>query len=413
MNYIDQLPQVWREHWEAKGFTAPSLIQEQSFMPLTAGENVMGVSPTGSGKTLAYLLPLLLQVKPAGGNQLLILASSQELAMQVSKVATEWAGLIGLKAQALIGGASLKRQTEKLKEKPEVLIGTPGRIVELIKSKKIKNHQLTTIVMDEADQLFQDNGVNLTKTILKSAPVDYQLVFFSATADRVLEQARAFAKDQLTLIDVTATDQSKGEVQHYYLETPIRKRVDQLRRLAYIPNFKGIVFFNQMSDLGAAEEKLLYEGVPVISLASDQNKTLRKLAIDRFESGQSSMLLTTDIAARGLDFTEVPYVINFEMPLRTESYIHRAGRVGRMGAKGEVITLVQGDKKEYLKTVRNSGFSAQAIYLYGGELHTEPAETVDSVSKAADAHNKQKKSKPSLHAKKIKKNNKNKGARRK
>lgn len=371
-----QLPEKWQEHWQAARFTAPSLIQEQVYQPLTDGQHLVGISPTGSGKTLAYLWPLLQKVEKDGGNQLLILTSSQELAMQVTNVAREWAKDLELKVQSLIGGASVKRQIEKLKERPEVLIGTPGRVLELIKSKKLKAHQIKMLVFDEADQLLQGESKKMLETILHSTMKDTQRAYFSATADQVLAEIQALEED-LLVIDVTKEDQSQGVIRHIYLDVPQRKKIDTLRSLCHVKGFEGLVFFNQVSDLGAAEQKLLYHDLPVASLASDQSKTMRKLALSQFREHQVPVLLTTDVTARGLDVPDLPYVVNIEVPLTKESYLHRAGRVGRMGADGIVLTLVAPEEgKAYQKILRANGLSSSRIYLHGGQLLAEEPEKI-------------------------------------
>lgn len=149
---LTQLPEVWQQRWEKNDFNDFSLIQESTFQQLSDGLDVLGISPTGSGKTLAYLLPLLQKVVKGDGNQLLILTSSQELSMQVFEVAKEWAQDLKLTVQSVIGGANVKRQIEKLKQKPEILVGTSGRVLELIKQKKIKVQQIKMVVFDEADR---------------------------------------------------------------------------------------------------------------------------------------------------------------------------------------------------------------------------------------------------------------------
>lgn len=421
MTIINHLPEAWQEHWQASGFSEPSMIQQKSFQPLKEKENVLGISPTGSGKTLAYVLPLLLNIEKNQGSQLLILAPSQELAVQISQVVRDWSALLELKTQSLIGGANVGRQIEKLKKKPEILVGTPGRVLELIKTKKLKSHLLQTIVMDEVDQLFHEKELNLTKQILASAPTDFQLVFYSATADRVVEEAQKLI-DQLTIIDVTDEDQSGGVVQHYYMTLSPRKKSEYLRSLAYTPNFRAMVFFNQVVDLGSVEEKLIYEKLNVVGLASDQNKTLRKLAIDQFSKKRAVMLLTTDIAARGLDFEAIPFVVNAEVPLSEESYIHRAGRVGRMGASGSVITFVNdATKRDYQRLMKKIDRSFQEIFLYDGAIHltrkekslTEEKTTSSSPTAKKEQITKQPSAKKTAKPKNRPKNTKNKGARRK
>lgn len=340
MTLQDKLPAEWQGHWEALGFEKPSLIQERSFDELAAKGSLIGISPTGSGKTLAYLLPLLQNVTPGAGNQLLILLPSQELAVQVASVAKEWADLIGVQTESLIGGANVKRQVEKLKSKPEVLIGTPGRIWELIKIKKVKAHLLKTVVLDEVDQLVETSELNATKHILKAVDKDIQLVCVSATAVALDEKLGALGKANLKTIDVTSEDTSAGEVLHGYIKTTPRKRVELLRKLANVNGFKGIIFFNEVQEMGFVADKLAYNGVANVTLASDQNKLERRMALAAFAEDKVNLLLTTDLGARGLDFEALPYVVHYDVPYRLENYVHRSGRTGRMGQDGAVISMV-------------------------------------------------------------------------
>lgn len=358
-------------NWETAGFQKPALIQERVFDPITEGKHLVGIAPTGSGKTLAYLLPLLNQLEAGKPSQVLILTSSQELAMQVVEVARKWLVGSGMKVQALIGGANVKRQHEALKKKPELLVGTPGRVLELISGKKIKAPAIKTLVFDEVDQLVQGQSFQLIQKILKTTDNEAQRLYFSATADVVLEELNTIESD-LLVIDVTKEDDSQGDVQHFYIETNDRKKVDQMRRLLNMPAFWGMIFFNQLSDMGSAEEKLLFHQLPVASLASDQSKILRKNAIEQFKKHQVLGLLTTDLASRGLDIESLPFVVNADVPLSEESYLHRAGRVGRMGETGVVITFVTpADKADLLKIAKKLELPVAPIYLFGGELLTE------------------------------------------
>ncbi|MBM7710577.1 DEAD/DEAH box helicase [Enterococcus xiangfangensis] len=360
-----------QKNWEDAGFQKPALIQAEVFAPITERKNLVGIAPTGSGKTLAYLLPLFNQLELGKPSQLLILTSSQELAMQVVEVARKWLAGSGMKAQPLIGGANVKRQQEALKKKPEVLIGTPGRVFELITAKKIKAPNIKTIVFDEVDQLVQGQSLQLVQKILKAADNHTQRLYFSATADVVLAELNQFETD-LLIVDVSKEDDSQGDVQHFYLEVSERKKVDQLRRLLNLPVFWGMVFFNQLNDMGSAEEKLLFHHLPVASLASDQAKMSRKAAIEQFKKHQVLGLLTTDLASRGLDIEALPFVINADVPLSEESYLHRAGRVGRMGNTGVVITFVTPQEKADLtKIAKKLELTLAPIYLFGGELLTE------------------------------------------
>lgn len=392
MNNQDFVPFL-QKNWIDAGFEKPALIQSEVFEPINEGKNLVGIAPTGSGKTLAYLLPLINRLKPGAASQVLVLTSSQELAMQVVEVARKWLAGSGMKVQPLIGGANVKRQQEALKKKPELLIGTPGRVLELITARKIKAANVQTFVFDEVDQLIQGQSLQLIQKILKASDNQAQHLYFSATADVVLDELNQL-ESNLVVIDVTKEDQSQGEVQHFYLETSDRKKVDQLRRLLNLPAFWGMIFFNQLGDMGSAEEKLVFHQLPVVSLASDQSKISRKNAIEQFKKHQALGLLTTDLASRGLDIESLPFVINADVPLSEESYLHRAGRVGRMGKTGVVISMVTPQEKSDLtKIAKKLDLKLAPIYLFGGELLTEePIRQADP---------------------KKKKNKKNKGKRRK
>lgn len=383
-----------QKNWQDAGFQKPALIQAKVFTPISEGQNLVGIAPTGSGKTLAYLLPLINQLEVGVASQLLVLTSSQELAMQVVEVARKWLAGSGMKVQSLIGGANVKRQQEALKKKPEVLVGTPGRVLELITAKKIKAANIKTLVFDEVDQLIQGQSLQLVQKILKASDNEAQRLYFSATAETVLAELNQF-ETELLVVDVSKEDDSQGEVQHFYIETSDRKKVDQLRRLLNLPEFWGMIFFNQLSDMGSAEEKLLFHQLPVASLASDQSKISRKNAIEQFKKHQVLGLLTTDLASRGLDIEAMPFVINANIPLSEESYLHRSGRVGRMGKAGMVISLVTPQEKaDLVKIGKKLEIPLAPIYLFGGELLTEePVRKSEPKKKKVKNKNKGKKRK--------------------
>jgi len=367
---FNRLPLVWQKRWQDSEFENPTQIQELSFNILSENGNLLGVSPTGTGKTLAYLLPLLLNVEKGAGNQLLILLPSQELAMQVGKVASGWASLLELKTISLIGSANVARQVARLKARPEILIGTPGRVLELIRARKIKLMNIATIVLDEADLLLKGTAFNFTENILHYAPKTFQLAFFSATGGIVREDLAKLTKSNFEIVDVSKKNLISKNIEHFFLQVPKRKRVDALRSLNFTKDFSALVFFNEISELGATLEKLLFQGLQVASLASDQNKLFRQAALKKFRCGEVKLLLTSDVLSRGMDFKDLFFVVNFSVPRESESYLHRTGRVGRMGVKGVVVTLVSSgdDFKDYQKILQQLSLSASEIFLHGGKL---------------------------------------------
>lgn len=377
MAILELLPNVWQEEWKKQSYKEPTLIQSTMYPILLEGESILGISPTGSGKTVAYLLPLLQRVIKGNGNQLLIILPSQELASQVAEVTRLWAKGLELDVQAIIGGANVKRQIERLKKRPEILVGTPGRVLELIKLKKIKAHLIQTLVLDEVDDLLSDAEFNSTKGIIKSVQADTQVVATSATGEQILPRMDTLFRRELRVIDVTEDDTTKGTITHGFIMTPVRKRSEVLRRLAHVDGFKGLVFFNQVSELGAVSERLNYLGIKHQTLASDQHQVERKRAIQDFETGQVSLLLTTDLGARGLDFSDLEYVIQYDLAQSVPDYIHRSGRVGRMGKHGTVISLVNdGEKRDLNRLYREVEKTGIEFFATHGKLLTEKPESI-------------------------------------
>ncbi|MBM6614316.1 DEAD/DEAH box helicase [Desemzia sp. RIT804] len=425
----EHLIPAFQKHWNDSGFGAPTAIQTEVYDLLKEKKDVVGISPTGSGKTLAYSIPLLEQIVPTDGIQLLILEPSQELAVQVGQVVNEWAKALQLNALTLIGGANIQRQIDKLKSKPEIIVGTPGRILELADKRKLKLHQVQTVVLDEADQLLGQDQLNTVREVVKKMPSDRQMGFFSATSNSLMQDLSKWFNVEPIWIDVTAVDDSKGEIAHAYIETPIRKRDTTLKQLSHLPDFRALVFFNDVASLTAALDRLRFEGVSAGVLHSERNKTERRQVLQDFRNGKIQYLLTTDLASRGLDIEGLDYVIQYDIAISKESYVHRSGRTGRMRRKGTVLTLVnERELRNFKQLIAPLELPLIQMYLYGGELVTEkvaqeetPQPEKESIKKVVP-----KKNKPAAPApvqaveapvKKKKKNRtkktKNKGARRK
>ncbi|NQN54607.1 DEAD/DEAH box helicase [Streptococcus suis] len=353
-------PTSWNDQLTQLGFEDFTPVQVQAFEPINNGQSLLAISPTGTGKTLAYLWPSLLALTPKKSQQLLILAPNTELAGQIFDVCKTWAEAIGLNTQLFLSGSSQKRQIERLKKGPEILIGTPGRIFELIKLKKIKMMNVNTIILDEFDQLFSDSQYQFVEKIIHYVPRDHQLIYMSATAkfDR-----QKIAQD-IDTIDLS--EQKLDNIQHCYMMVDKRDRLETLRKFANIPDFRALAFFNSLSDLGASEDKLLYNGVNAVSLASDVNVKFRKVIIERFKNHELNLLLATDMVARGIDIDQLECVLNFEVPFDQEAYTHRAGRTGRMGKDGLVITLVSNPSE--LKQLKKYA-QVQEVILKNQELY--------------------------------------------
>ncbi|MFD0897790.1 DEAD/DEAH box helicase [Loigolactobacillus binensis] len=365
---------IFEPVWQTLGFEAPTAIQTAVYQPLKSEDSVLGLAPTGSGKTLAFALPLLEKVVPGDGLQLLILAPAQELAMQERTAIQPFAKAAGVNIQAVVGGANVRRQIERLKKKPEVIVATPGRLLELVELRKVKMHTLQTIVIDEADKLLTDESREMIRDIVRKAPGETQLAFFSATKIPVLDELPKWFGVAVKTFDVRAEDTSAGEVQQLFLEAPIRKRSDLLRRLSNLEDFYGLVFFATLAELEKVAQVLRHQHVPLAILDGNLRQTEREQALNALRKRQIKLLLTTDVSGRGLDIAALPAVVNYDLPPDLITYIHRAGRTGRMGHAGWVITL--GNERQYrdLKQLVRSRYQVARGYLFQGTLTTTKPE---------------------------------------
>ena len=363
----------FKHYFKEQGFTELTPIQQATQAPLQAGENVLGIAPTGSGKTLAYAWPLLEKVMPGDGTQLVVMAPSQELAAQITEVIREWGKVIGLNTISLIGGANIKRQIERLKKHPEVVVGTPGRMLQLIEQRKLRLHKAIAAVIDEADEMLQEKeSMDTIRDILSHAPSEIQLVFFSATKASVFNEFHQWLGIEPQVIDVSDQDITGGQVTHYLLETPTRKRVDMLRKIANLPEMHALVFFKQTATLEEVYQKLQHHHIPVAMLSSNGRQTDRQQALAALKKGKLTFILTTDIAARGIDIPGLPAVINYDIPKDQTTYIHRAGRTGRMGAPGAVLDLGnEHELRNFKHLMDQSKLDIQNGILYQGMLYGE------------------------------------------
>ncbi|RWZ59131.1 DEAD/DEAH box helicase [Halobacillus fulvus] len=340
-----------KDAWKEAQFESWTSVQEQAIPYIYKGGDVVAEAPTGSGKTLAYLLPILERIDPTKKHtQVMILASSHELVMQLHQEVQHWTKGSGIQSTPLIGGANIKRQMEKLKKKPEIVIGTPGRIQELMTRKKLKAHEIKTLVMDEADQLLVPEHTKTVQSVLKALHQDVQILLFSATLpEEVIEVAQTFMNEEAEVIQVQE-EEKKPDVEHVYIQCEDREKVEVLRKLAHMEGFKGLAFMQDIAKLNVFAEKLTYRKLDLGMLHSDAKKEHRAKAIKEFRKGEYPLLLATDVAARGLDIPDITFIVNLDIPKDRSSYIHRAGRAARIGGvDGIVVSLVNPVEEKRLK----------------------------------------------------------------
>jgi len=327
----------------SEGLLEPTPIQRETISVLLENADVTARSQTGSGKTLAFLLPALQRINSESNSvQAVVLAPTQELAMQITRVAQTYGAPIGVRVVPLIGGAAVQRQIDNLKKnKPQLIVGTPGRIHELFAARRLKLSEVKLVVIDEADQVFNLGSVREVDTILKSTPRDRQLAFFSATRPEEMAGMENKWMREPKLIDLSGKQRVAETIEHYYIVVDKRDKVDAARRLVRLINpSSALLFLNDTDNIAQWESKLRYEGFSVDMLYGDANKQRRSSTLDRFRGGSCKLLLATDIAARGIDISGLPLVLNLDPPIDADHYVHRAGRTGRMGKPGMVITII-------------------------------------------------------------------------
>ena len=333
-----------------KNIKAPTPIQQQAIPKILVGTDILGVAPTGTGKTLAYLLPILMQLdKERREAQAVVLAPTYELAMQITTEARDLSQKadLGIRVQGLIGGANIARQIDKLKEKPQLVVGSAGRILELARKGKLKLTGVRFLVLDEFDRLLDDQNDMMTADVVKLLPQDRQALMFSAT-DPKKERERASFLGHPERIEIEQSAEEIAACHHYFVTVPFREKIERVRKLTRsLPIDRGLVFINRTFAAEQTLAKLRYEGIRAESLLGKDAKQSRQSAIAAIKGGRAQLLLSTDLAARGLDIPAVDYIINLDFPESAQVYQHRAGRTARAGHQGAVITLI--DFKEAVK----------------------------------------------------------------
>lgn len=359
--------------WENCNFQTPTAIQTKTISLILEGKDVIAQSPTGTGKTLAYLLPLLDKIDlDKKVLQAVIIAPSRELVMQIHQELVKWSEGSTLSSASFIGGANIKRQVEKLKKSPQVVVGTPGRIFELINMKKMKMHAVKMIVLDEGDQLLQKEHRNIVKDIVKTTLSDRQIVLFSATSDEGTESRARDLMNHPEIVKVNKDEVPSGKVDHLYLVCEQRDKAQMIERLVKTIPMKALAFVKDIGNLSVLGEKLTYKGIELGLLHSDSKKADREAALKNFRTGKIDLLLATDVAARGLDIENLTHVLQFDLPKDMTQYVHRAGRTGRLGASGTIISIVtEREERELKKIAKELNIKLEKKVLYKAELVNE------------------------------------------
>ena len=327
--------------------TVPTPVQAEGIPLLLSGRSAYLNAETGTGKTLAYLVPLFVRINPAqDGVQGLIIAPTHELAIQIQRQVVLLAQNAGLPVRSvlLIGGTPLQRQVDKLKKKPHVAIGTPGRMRDLIAAGRLRLAATVVAVIDEADRLLDAELAGHVRAVLHATAHARQVVFASATEhDAATAQARALAPD-LTMVR-TAAALVNANIEHGYVVCEARDKPDILRKLIHaLHPQRAMVFVHRNLRVETLAGKLAFHGLAVADLHGTFDKSERKKAMDGIHSGRVNILIASDVAARGLDIANVTHIFNIDIPTESKAYLHRVGRTARAGARGQAISLMTVDE---------------------------------------------------------------------
>lgn len=361
------------EGLKKEGITEPTFIQSKAIPPALANRDVIGQSETGSGKTLAYLLPLFKKIDSSKREmQAIILAPTHELVMQIDKEIKLLSqnSDIPVRSTSIIGDANINRQIDKLKEKPHIIVGSIGRILQLIKLKKISAHTVKTIVIDEADILLDFNNITGVKDIIKTTLKERQLMAFSAS---IGDKALNIAKDLMKEPEVIKIEEKiivNPNITHLYIQSEQRDKFTTLRKIiaATAPE-KAIIFVNKSDEIEIITSKLKYHNFKAYGIFGNAVRLERQKALEGFRSGKYNLLVASDLAARGLDITDISHIYNLDLPEDPREYLHRVGRTSRAGKSGTAISIVNERELSLIKGIEKSFKIAVAEKdIYEGKL---------------------------------------------
>ncbi|GAC1437826.1 MAG: hypothetical protein NVSMB65_12140 [Chloroflexota bacterium] len=345
-------PEILRAVVEV-GYEETTPIQEQSIPLLLAGRDIIAQAQTGTGKTAAFALPLLERVDAAQRHpQVLVLAPTRELVVQVAGAVHKLGRYRGVTVAPIYGGQPIERQFRALRHGVHIIVGTPGRLMDHMRRETLSLAQVTTVILDEADEMLNMGFIEDIEFILAQAPADRQTALFSATMPaRITALARKYMREPVR-VTIEGERLTVAQTRQTYFEVREREKLDALTRiLDYETPESVIIFCARKSDVDELGEALLGRGYAAETLHGDLSQVQRDRVMRRFREGAAEVLVATDVAARGLDVAGVSHVINYDIPWDPESYVHRIGRTGRAGRKGEAITLVTPRERRLLSII--------------------------------------------------------------
>jgi len=323
-----------------RGYQQPTPIQDQIIPHILDGRDVIGLASTGTGKTAAFLIPLINNCFAGSLNKVLIMAPTRELAVQINSEFKIFSQGMGIYSALCIGGAPMGRQIDALKRKPNFVIGTPGRLIDLEKRRKLNFNSFSAIVLDEVDQMFDMGFVHDMKYVISLLPQNRHSLFFSATLPSKLNAIIDSFLNNPIKVEVER-QKASANVDQDVIKINGQSKIDMLHDLLVQDGFdKVLVFGRTKHGLNKLDQTLYERGFKVATIHGNKSQGQRQRALKQFKNDVVQILLATDIASRGLDIDDVTHVINFDLPQTYEDYIHRIGRTGRAGKTGKALTFV-------------------------------------------------------------------------
>ena len=352
----------------ASGYTSPTEIQSEAIPLALSGQDIIGCAQTGTGKTAAFVLPILSRIfrlsKPSGSSderpakgqkrviRSLILTPTRELAVQIERSILNYGQFVGVRALAIYGGVDIKRQFDTLRRGVDIVVATPGRLMDHMRRGTIDFRSVEVLVLDEADRMFDMGFIDDVRRIIDTLPEQRQTILFSATIPLEVQQLAAGVQKDPQMIQIGEQCNPIDTItQHVHAVLRQQKMDMLLHMLQNRPMHSVLVFSRTKHGADKIHRKLEHAGITAVALHSGRSQSQRQHALDGFKDGKYQVMVATDIAARGIDVRGISHVVNFDVPLYARDYIHRIGRTGRATNAGDAITLVAPDEQEYLHKI--------------------------------------------------------------
>ena len=369
------------------GYEIPTPIQAQAIPHLLAGKDLLGCAQTGTGKTAAFALPIIQNIvesrfRPGPKNaNCLILTPTRELALQIYENFKTYSAGVSLSTAVVYGGVGINPQIKAVKNGVDVLIATPGRLLDLIQQNKLSIRQIKTFVLDEADRMLDMGFIHDIKKILTMIPQQRQTLFFSATMPAEIEKLSASMLRNPVKIEVNPISSTAERVEQYVMYVEQSKKRDLLRHLLADPKFyRVIVFTRTKHGANKVADILSKNKISAEAIHGNKSQNARQRALDLFKNNKIQVLIATDIASRGIDIDAVTHVINFEVPNVAENYVHRIGRTARAGLGGIAISFCDIEEKSFIRDIEKTTGQKIPVF-YDQPFHSETVEHAQMVSK--------------------------------